>query len=79
MMEILILFSRIILIIPKHDLLSPNGSFDPVAFISIAIKPTKLSILSEKDKIADSGIEGHLSEGPRGEYCSLIAIDTSCG
>ena len=65
--------------IPKQDRLNPKGSLEPVAFISIAIKPTKLSILSENDNTAASAIEGHLSDGPKGEYCSSIAIDTSLG
>ena len=50
--------SNRILIIPKQDLLSPKGSLEPVAFISIAIKPTKLSNLSENDNTAASAIEG---------------------
>ena len=66
-MDILILFSNTILIIPKQDLLKPNGSLEPVAFISIAIKPIKLSNLSERDNIEDSELVGQLSDGPNGE------------
>ena len=51
--------------IPKQDLLKPKGSLDPVAFISIPIKPIKLSNLSERDNNEASELVGQLSDGPR--------------
>ena len=66
----LILPSIIILIIPKAVLLKARGSFELVGCLSIIKNPTKVSILSINATILASSVDGRLSLGPKGLYCS---------